>query len=573
MKIYRYKQVILGLCCLASMASCSDMLDTKSDMVEFTEDNNLSTPQDTLYSVMGIIRKMQVIADRTVLLGEVRADLMAPTDKATTAIKNVAKFDFSTKNEYNQVSDYYAVINNCNYFIANADTALAKLGKKIFEKEFAAVKTYRAWTYLQLAKVYGAVPLVTEPILTENQAEQEMQKSRSDINAICNYFIDDIKPYVDTDFPQYGSVGSFNSSQFFIPVRVLLGEMCLWSGRYQEAAEYFSQYLTMKNKPVYTGAAGAQWSVRNLDFATGSTFDSFTSSVTSTSTGGGENICIIPMESTELYGVRSMLENVYESTLNNDYYFQVTPSAAMRNISASQNYTYLSVYDDARRDTTYAPKTGLRKSIMQGDLRLYASYRSDVVNRDETSNYSSEVQVIDKMPYDFISIYRRQQVYLMFAEALCRAGYTESAFCILKYGLRDKMIQQYVSPKERERAGSLIYFNDEDFTENNTKGIHSRGCGDVECDKNFIIPTPATELASYEDTVQYQIPLLEDMIVQEMALETAFEGKRYYDLMRIALRRNDKSYLADPIARRNGTKDEAVYNFLMDNKNWYLPLN
>ena len=95
----------------------------------------------------------------------------------------------------------------------------------------------------------------------------------------------------------------------------------------------------------------------------------------------------------------------------------------------------------------------------------------------------------------------------------------------------------------------------------------------MECDKNFIIPTPATELASYEDTVQYQIPLLEDMIVQEMALETAFEGKRYYDLMRIALRRNDKSYLADPIARRNGTKDEAVYNFLMDNKNWYLPLN
>ena len=126
------------------MASCSDMLDTKSDMVEFTEDNNLSTPQDTLYSVMGIIRKMQVIADRTVLLGEVRADLMAPTDKATTAIKNVAKFDFSTKNEYNQVSDYYAVINNCNYFIANCRYSTCQnWARRFFEKEFAAVKTYR----------------------------------------------------------------------------------------------------------------------------------------------------------------------------------------------------------------------------------------------------------------------------------------------------------------------------------------------------------------------------------------------------------------------------------------------
>ena len=107
---------------------------------------------------------------------------------------------------------------------------------------------------------------MTEPILTENQAEQEMQKSRSDINAICNYFIDDIKPYVDTDFPKYGSVGSFNSSQFFIPVRVLLGEMCLWSGRYQEAAEYFSQYLR-EDKPVTQVLQVHKWSVRNLDFA------------------------------------------------------------------------------------------------------------------------------------------------------------------------------------------------------------------------------------------------------------------------------------------------------------------
>ena len=132
MKIFRYKQAIVALCCLASMVSCSDMLDTDSDMVEFTEDNTLSTPQDTLYSVMGIIRQMQVIADRTVLLGEVRADLMTTTDKATTAVKQMAAFDFNEENPYNRISDYYAVINNCNYYLANADTNFVRLGKKIF---------------------------------------------------------------------------------------------------------------------------------------------------------------------------------------------------------------------------------------------------------------------------------------------------------------------------------------------------------------------------------------------------------------------------------------------------------
>ena len=184
MKIFRYKQAIVALCCLTSTVSCSDMLLPDSEIVEFEEDNRLSTPQDTLYSVMGIIRQMQVIADRTVLLGELRADLMTTTDKATTPIKDLAAFNLSGENPYNQVSDYYAIINNCNYFLANADTSFVRLGKKIFEKEYAVVKTYRAWTYLQLAKVYGQVPLVTTPVLTEAQADQEMKKPYSDIYAI-----------------------------------------------------------------------------------------------------------------------------------------------------------------------------------------------------------------------------------------------------------------------------------------------------------------------------------------------------------------------------------------------------
>ena len=142
----------------------------------------------------------------------------------------------------------------------------------------------------------------------------------------------------------------------------------------------------------------------------------------------------------------------------------------------------------------------------------------------------------------------------------------------MKYGLRAKNIERYVSAKERERVGSLIDFDDETFPESVTQGIHSRGCGNAECDKLYCLPEPAEELASYEDTVQFRIPLVEEMIIEEKALEQAFEGKRYYDLMRIALRRGDNSFLAAPIAKRNGTRDEALFNLLMDNKNWYLPL-
>ena len=65
---------------------------------------------------------------------------------------------------------------------------------------------------------------------------------------------------------------------------------------------------------------------------------------------------------------------------------------------------------------------------------------------------------------------------------------------------------------------------------------------------------------------------MEDLIITEMALESAFEGKRFFDLMRIALRRNDPAYLAEPISCRAGEKDEATYSRLMDTNNWYLPV-
>ena len=48
--------IILPLGGVGGLTSCSDLLDTKSDMIEFSEDNKLNSTSDTLYSVMGIVR-------------------------------------------------------------------------------------------------------------------------------------------------------------------------------------------------------------------------------------------------------------------------------------------------------------------------------------------------------------------------------------------------------------------------------------------------------------------------------------------------------------------------------------
>lgn len=85
-----------------------------------------------------------------------------------------------------------------------------------------------------------------------------------------------------------------------------------------------------------------------------------------------------------------------------------------------------------------------------------------------------------------------------------------------------------------------------------------------------------------------EINAVETLIADEMALETAFEGFRYYDLMRIA-RHKDKDawgagnygteWMAWKIARRAlplkpyehpSEKDATIYNYFLNPENWYL---
>ncbi len=558
--------IIFSLLFSMMIASCSGLMDTDSEFVEFQEDNRLQSPTDSVYSVMGIIYKMQVIADRTVLLGELRSDLTTTTGSASSDLKAITEFKIDGKNAYNRVSDYYAIINNCNYYLTHINKDLEKNNRKVFESEYAVVKAFRAWTYLQLAQIYGNVPLVIEPLLTEEAAQAAMNQKPTDIVGICNYFIDDIKDYVDTQLPQYGQINNQNPQKFFIPVRALLGDLCLWAGRYQEAAQYYHDYLSLRTAPVRTGRARAYW----LDASTkefrvpGNTF--------SFSSNNNECLCYIPMEVNEFYGIQSNLTNIFNSTSLNNMYAQVMPTARLRELSAAPNYCFSYTNIDQSIDTLYAPRENLEKNMYIGDLRFGTIYENRIYNQERFGRTSNEIQTIDKFNSNGVTIYRTNMVYLRYAEALNRAGYPQSAFAVLKYGLYPDVVNKWIDDAEREAAGNLISFNIDDFTMENTQGVHSRGCGNAECDTLYTLPMPKEALASRADTVAHQQPFVEDMIINEMALEGAFEGYRFYDLMRIALRRGDPAYLADPISRRNGTPDGQLRTLLLDVKNWYLPL-
>lgn len=556
---------LLGLFSLASFTSCQDLFDLDSEQVLFADENLLDTPTDTVYSVIGIISKMQKIADRSILLGEIRGDLVSLTTDASVELQDLANFKATTKNVYNAPEDYYAIINNCNYFLANADTTLKKRNIPIFIKEFAVVKAFRAWTYLQLAQVYGSVPFVTEPILTETQASANYPMKN--IKELAAYFIDDLMPYLDTPFPNYGSINGVNTRTMFIPVRLLLGDLCLWSNRYVEAAKFYHDYLTNQLTPLPVSANRIQWSPYT------NTFEGYPSnSYSSAFSGTTENLWYIPMETSVFYGLVSDLRNVYNSTTLNKFYYQATYSAALRELSQKQSNC--KVYENtlySTRDTLFAPVTNTTNNLFVGDLRLAGVYNKSTISSLSNDKYSSSYQTISKFG-STVSNYRKTVIYLRYAEAMNRAGFPTAAFAVLKYGLNEANIRNYVDSTEIRSAGTLLAWDRNDFTAANTIGIHSRGSGEASANKNYVLPA----LFSKEDTITF----VENLICDEMALESCFEGNRLYDLIRITTRRNEltgvnnNAYLADKIAARKGSAnvDENLKTLLMDSKNWFLPL-
>lgn len=578
------------------LTSCEDFFEQDSSYVIYEGDNPLNSATDTVYSVIGIMGKIQKIADRTILLGEVRGDLMDISGNTSTDLRDMALFTMNDDNVYNQPRDYYAIINNCNYYIAHVDTAIRNnRNEQLFLPEYAAVKAYRAWTYLQLALNYGSVPFVTEPILTQEEADAEYP--RYGIQEVCDYFIQDLQGLEDVEYPGYGDIRGLNSQFFYFPIRILLGDLNLWAGNYRAAALNYYGYINRRNgdNSYYaTTVARYRW---NEEWGNSYNYVSFDNNETYNSQA--ELITLIPGDSIPSEGVYSQLRNLFNSFSSvsgstmalrvneeNNGKVSLVPSAALKELSAAQVHCVVTTNADGTKlnDTLYVPKT-IDGWDYPGDLRLWhwaGRYSDYQINID---NVQTQAQMIAKYTTRNVHIYRRMMVYLRMAEALNRAGFPRMAYQILATGLNNGIIEEKVLPyhTSMDEQAFISQFDFPDtkyklysassllsYADVNTIGIHSRGSGFSDANEHYLMPEGDASCQDASDSLAYQIEKVEDMIMDEGALEFAFEGTRYYDLMRVALRRGEPAYLADKVYARSGKGQNAIQTDLYNTNNWYL---
>ena len=599
------KYVILySLFFSVTLSACSDFFDQEAEQIIFADDSHLNNATDTVYSVTGIMKKLQAIADRTILLGEVRGDLVDVTNVASSDPRDMALFNVGDDNKYNQPSDYYAVINNCNYFVAHADTALKNnRNEYIFMKEYAAVKAIRAWTYLQLVLNYGAVPFYTEPILTKAQSEADYPQYR--LEDVCKYFINDLLPLAaqyGNEYPYYGYIAGNNSRFFWFPINIVLGDLNLWlasstgqTNYYREAALRYYKYISERNGQASAYPVGITYmsyspkssDTRMPDHYQGSLLD-FVGGTPSWS-ANTELITVIPSDTLAAEENYSELSTLFYSNLErNNLQVSLVPSTAMFKISDSQAHCRL---NSSATVATYIPE-GLPNHL-SGDLRLYNAYSTGYRTLQSTGERVETQYLYKYFPDDpNIRIYRRMMVYLRLAEALNGAGYPRMAFSILSTGLNDKVLKDDVYPYYSQSDSTWIsqisfptsrygIYDEDKYVERsspsdtyNTMGIHSRGSGWTPMNEFYQLPEDS--LLTAEELTAVQQQFVDSLILNENALELAFEGTRYYDLMRYALRQSDPGQtMAKFIYARRGEENTGamrgeIKKDLADPRNWYL---
>lgn len=607
----KFNKFIFGLCVCCGLLSCSDFFDQDPDHIIFAEENHLSNATDTIYSVTGILNKLQAIGDRTVLLGEVRGDLVDITSYANKDIRELAEFNISDDNAYNVPRDYYAVINNCNYFIEKVDTGMKNnRNEYLFMREYAAVKAIRAWTYLQLVLNYKEVPFVTEPILSKQDAEKDYPKYN--LQAICEYFINDLAPLTErwgNEYPRYGTIRGNDSRLFYFPLNIVLGDLNLWlasetgsKDTYREAAYRYYKYINERNgdNSAYpTGVNYYAWESGTSSW--NSIYGRSSGSLSSEGYGtNSEIITMIAGDSIPAEGNYSELRNLFNSNVDNNYHVSIIPSQSMFNLSESQKFCCV----ETNGTTAYYAPDNLTEH-RTGDLRLYWYYSWGWATNRSTGE-RMETSYIDKHTTQNIHIYRRYMLYLRMAEALNGAGYPRAAFQILSTGINNEIKDDYVYPyysksdsiwlsrldfdNERYEVCTALEFASSTAVQraSNTIGIHTHGSGWTPLNEYYKLPEapmpdpvdedgdgiPDEPVIITKDTpelIKTQQEFVDSLLLNECGLELAFEGTRFYDIMRFALRQNNpEEFLANKVAARRGDIDGTLKNRLLNRRNWYL---
>lgn len=581
--------VLMFLISVSSM-SCRDMFDV---LPEDAIDNSKAWQNlyDADAGVIGVYGQLLSIAKQYEVLNELRGDLMDVTLNADAYLKQINENNVTDGNPYADPKPFYAVILNCNDVMKNLQAMYdsKKINRSDFEQRYSDIGALRCWLYFQLGIHFGEVPYVTSTIEDIDDVKDQTKFPRLKLDDLVKELISFMealpykKPYVDGN-SLISQIDGYPSKVFFVNKYCVLGDLYLWTDDYHRAATAYKEVLetttplgeaagdTYYNQ--YVGSSG------DVDEIKPSAYQGFFSRSPTDSQYQWEWIW------TMVFDKSFAPENPFIGLFSNSGgKYLVKPSNVAIDNWKAQDQTDDTPYDLRGQDNSYKIING--QPVIMKFLYNYLNATTGIPGN-----------LLEKNGKWFL--YRASLLHLRYAEAANREGYDKIAYALINQGIRTTYA---FNPNTTDATQKQATFLPEPYNLDGRKidaprlrGKYHRNLGirgrmktkvsgltraDSTTYFNGVTPgTPDFQPLYTNRTVKDRAGLtlfMENKIIDEGALELAFEGNRWEDLLRIARRREKESagsglsFLNQKIKTKFTVSGSGSFTEKTSMDQWFLP--
>ena len=574
------KKIFLNVSLLSSMfvatSSCKKLFDLEPEET-LTQEQVYRNLFDADAAIIGLYGKFMNLAKQHVILNELRADLLDVSGGADEQLAQLNNHNVQEGNTYADPRPFYEVILNCNDILKNFKIMLDqnKMKAEEYNQRTADVIALRTWVYLQVGIHFGQVPYTTTTV--ENMADLSALNAAPKLslqNLVKELIktMEAIPPIYMEVFPSTNtlvanSVDGYLLNKMFINKHVLLGDLYLWDNQYLKAATTYKLVLETASRLGYDINTGeiffglykikyAEANARDMTIGYVSSRNDINALIDNNDTGWRS---IFSRRNTDAgYNYEWIWALPFDATFNPQNPFidlfqnKVKPSEQSISLWNSQrqinNFPF-----DARGRMSY--KTVGGKPVVMKYLYNYIDPLTSL--NLGTANFGNGQWMR----------YRAATLHLRFAEAANRDGRRKLAFALMNQGIQTTYNNTAISDKTK--LMNTFDVPPYDFDARNGDNPSFRA--------SWYRNTGIRGRASVQSVavVGDSTLSIENSLIEESALELAYEGQRWGDLVRVALRRNDPAFLADKVYQKlrkaNNPNAEAVRAKLLVSSNWYLP--